>query len=179
MQARFTRSIGLPVLTNETPVVLGHLRGILIHPDTGKIEGFFVAPPGMFSGSQQFLSTVDILHWGLRVTVRSADVLSPPEELVRLRELLEGHRPVLGQIMRTESGRVLGRCADIQFTTKDFRMQWLFPRRFWRYGRAIPASQILEIRPEAIIVRDGILPAKDEAVADDALAIIPPMPEVA
>ncbi len=178
MQVRYTRSIGLPVIEEDTGEALGSIAGALLNPDTGAVEGFFVRGSGFFSPGSPFLLTADILHWGIRVTVRDRDSLSSIDDLVRLRALLESGRPMLGQRIVTESGRPLGRCEDVQFTTKDFRLQWIFPRRFWRRGVALPASQILEVRRDAIVVRDSVVPAAEEK-ADDALAIIPALPEAA
>ena len=155
---------------------MGTLSGIVLHPDTGVVEGFFVCTPGLFERGNLFLQSVNILHWGLRVTIRHADVLSSVDDLVRLRTLIDEHRPILGQRMITESGRTLGRCSDVQFTTNDFRLEWLFPRRFLRTGIPVPASQILEVTPEAIILRDTLLPSKE---AQEAVPLLPQMPEAA
>lgn len=171
MRVRYTRSIGLPVLDEETGDLLGELGGILINPDTGVIEGFFVGP--------LFLAGVDIIHWGLRVVVRSADVLGPLDERIRLQAIASGNRSVLGQAMVTESGKRLGTCRDVQFNTVDFRLEWLFPRRFWRWGVGVPASQIVEVRDDAIVLRDSTLTVRHEKEDDGELQLIPPMPDAA
>lgn len=173
MRARYTRSIGLPVLDEDAGEIVGTISGILLHPDTGTVEGFFIRGPGLFPRNDLFLFSNDILHWGLRVTIRSAEVLSPMEDLIRLQSLLAGERPVLGQRMVTEGGRALGRCADVQFSTKDFRLEWLFPRRFWRNSIPVPASQIIEVRSDGIILREGTVPESKE----ESVSLIPQLPE--
>ncbi|MSR87399.1 hypothetical protein EXS70_04500 [Candidatus Peribacteria bacterium] len=175
MRARYTRSIGLPIQEEETGEQVGSISGILIHPDTGTVEGFFVYAPSMFSGEDLFLSTADILHWGLRVSVRRREVLMPVGDLIRLQPILEGNRPVLGQRMLTEGGRTLGRCGDVQFSTRDFRLEWLFPRRFFRWRPAVPASQIIEVTLQGIVLREGVLPATE---AEVGAPMIPQLPEV-
>ncbi len=176
MRARLTRSIGLPVLDEETGDILGTISAMLPNPDTGVIAGFFVRTSGLFSHAALFLPAAGILHWGLRVTVRTRDVLAPVEDLIRLQSLLAGNRPIIGQRMVTEGGRTLGRCADVQFSTKDFRLEWLFPRRFLQSGIPVPASQILEVKPEEIVLRETALPEKEAPVS---VPLIPPMPEAA
>lgn len=163
---------------SESGSVLGTIGGIVLHPDTGIVEAFTVrVPAGMFSHRDLLLLPMDILHWGLRVVVRHGDVLAEPEDVVRLQPLLAGNRPVLGQRMVTESGRRLGRCGDLQFSTKDFRLEWLFPRRFLRWPQVpVPASQILEVRRDAIVVRDAVVPQKE---AMEALTILQQVPEAA
>jgi sporulation protein YlmC with PRC-barrel domain len=166
----------MPVLDDETGELLGTIIGAVIHPDRGIIEGFFVRLPRLFPGQPLFLGTNDILHWGTRITVRHADVLGPIDDRIRVQELLAQNRPLLGQMIVTDSGRTLGRCVDVQFSTTDFRLEWLFPRRFFREGIAVPVSQIQEVKPEAIIVRETNEPVKEEK---EEIQIIPPMPEAA
>lgn len=178
MRARFSRVLGLPVQESESGGVLGTIGGIVLHPDTGVVEAFTVrVSAGMFAHRDLLLLPMDILHWGLRMTVRDGDVLALPEDIVRLQPLLTGNRPVLGQRMVTESGRALGRCSDLQFSTRDFRLEWLFPKRLLRWGIPVPASQILEVRSDAIIVRDAAVPEKKDAM--EGLNILPQVPEAA
>ena len=177
MRARYTRSLGLPVLEEETGDVLGVLSGMVLQPDTGVVEGFFVRMHG-WSANQQFLIAHDILHWGTRITVRSSDVLSTVDDLVRVQSILAQKRPILGQTIVTESGRTLGRCADVQFATGSFCLEWLFPRRWFRWGVPIPASQILEVKPDAIVVKDPAA-TEEEREGGDEVTLIPPVPEAA
>ncbi len=158
MQVRLTTALGLSVREEETGDELGTLTGILIHPDTGRIEGFYVAVPGFLHADQLFLSVPDIRFWGLYVRILDRDRLTEPEERIRLQPLLEDPRTVLGQPIRTEGGRPLGRCADVQFETQFFQVEWLFPRRWWRWRTPLPINEVLEVRPDAIIVREPVRP---------------------
>ncbi len=178
MQLRWTLSVGLPVTDEEATDALGKLSGIVLQPDTGKIEGFFVQGGGLWPGQQLFLSSLDILRWGTHVSVRSADVLGPSEDRIRVQSLLAQARPILGQPIMTENGRVLGRCADVQFDTEHFDVQWLFPRRWLRWGVALPVSQIIEVRKDAVIVRNTAAPEK-ESKTEDTLPLLPRLPEAA
>ncbi|TSC58264.1 MAG: hypothetical protein Greene041619_695 [Candidatus Peregrinibacteria bacterium Greene0416_19] len=164
----------MPVVTEEGDAA-GALAGILIHPDSGKIEGFFLQHTGGRS-EQLFLSTLDIRRWTNRVVIRSVDVLSPVEERIRLQPLLQEGRPVIGQRMRTESGRSLGRCSDIQFDTSHYLLEWLFPRKFFRWDVPMPVSQVVEVRKDAIIMRDPTPITEKEELKP---AMMPTLPEVA
>jgi uncharacterized protein YrrD len=163
MHVRFSTAIGLPVVDEEMVEQLGTIAGIFLHPDLGKVEGFFVRINGFFRHEMLFLSSLDILRWGLRVVVRDADVIAPLEERVRLQALAEEGRPVLSQKILTDTGRSLGRCADVQFDTRSFMAEWIWPRRLWRWGTPFPLSQIIEVRKDAIIVRDPALPVAEKA----------------
>lgn len=156
MHVRFSTVEGLPVVEEAAGEEIATISGPLIQPDTGKIEGFFVRVPTFFRSEESFLSVVDIAHWGTRVRVRSPEVLSPLEELVRLEALAAENRPVLHQKIVTESGTPLGICKDIQFDTIGFYVEYLFPRRLGRWGTAIPVTSIVIVKPEEIVVRDAV-----------------------
>jgi sporulation protein YlmC with PRC-barrel domain len=157
---------------------IGMLSGILIHPDTGKIEGFFVHVPRFLHADQLFLSAMDILRWGTRIVVRDADVLSPLEDRVRLQTLLSDGRTFLGQDIITDTGRRLGRCSDVQFDTMHFDIQWIWPKRFWKLQTPLPVSLISEVRKDAIIVRDPST-AVSEKTEETETSILPSLPEAA
>ncbi len=154
MRLRFTMILGVAVVTEDTGEIVGTVSGFLPHPDTGRIEGFFVDLPGMFQHDVLFLLTRDIRSWGIRITVRDSDVLFPPEEQIRLQSLLEDSRPIVGQRIITETGAYVGRCRDVQFDTRYFQIEWLFPKRWARWRVAFPVTEIIEIRREAIVIKD-------------------------
>jgi len=175
MQLRLSTALGTPVAEEGTRDVVGVLSDALVHPDTGKIEGFFVAIRGFFTTDHVFLSGLDIRSWGLRISIRDRDVVTPADELVRLRPLLEDPRTLLGQRMRTESGMALGRCRDVQFDTRHLQVEWLFPKRFGRFHTAIPISDVLEVRPDAIIIRDSTKTIKEPVEAKAPMLKVPEM----
>lgn len=171
MHLRFSTAAGLPVTEEHAQEPCAVISGILIHPDTGRVEGFFVRVPAFLRSEERFLQTMDIRHWGARIRIRSADLLVPVEEIIRLEQLLEEGRPVLGQRIVSEGGQVLGTCRDVQFDTKQFLIDWIFPKRWLKWGRAIPVSSIVEVRPDAIVVRDAVL--LPEAETGKKAALLP------
>ena len=160
MHLRFSTCIGTPVLEEGFEHTVGLLSGILIHPDTGKIEGFLVHVLG---AGDLFMSSLDVSRWGTRIYIRSTDVLSPAEDRIRLQPLLDDPRSILGQKIRTESGTSLGRCQDIQFNTDVMHVEWLFPRKWFHFGVALPISDVVEVTPAAIIVKDPVVKAEAES----------------
>lgn len=149
----------MDVLGEEHGEVIGMVAGIVVHPDNGKVEAFSVRERRFFRGEELYLVTSAVRHIGRRITVRSADDLAPLSDLVRLRAVMDDGRTVVGQRMVTESGRFLGVCRDVQFDAEVFQVQWLFPRGWLRWRPAVPLSSVLEIRGDAIVVRDLTLKA--------------------
>ena len=168
MHVRLSQCLGMAVVVGETQERLGTVHTILIHPDKGTVDGIRFSLGGVRS-TEYAVSSLDIVHWGLRIDVRSADAAGPLEENVRFQDILRDGRTVLGQRMRTEGGRDLGRCSDIQFDTERFQMEWLFPRKWLRWGRPIPVVAILEVQPQAIIVRETEVPEKQPLLREELL----------
>jgi hypothetical protein len=110
--------------------------------------------------------------------VRERDVLAPAGDFLRIQPLLSEERTILGQVIRTASGRVIGRCRDIQFETKSMHLTWLFPRRWFKWGTPISVREVLEVRPDAIIVRDPASPAVEKVLQDAQDRLLPILPKV-
>jgi uncharacterized protein YrrD len=167
MHIRFTHCRGLPVIEEHSQQVIGTIAEIFIHPDMGKAEGFFVKISHFMHSETLFLSVADITHWGRTVMIRDRDVLAALEEHVRLQQMFDEGRTVLGQKMVTDTGKKLGTCADAQFETKTFRVEWLFPKKMFQWARPVPITSVQEVRPDAIVIRDQATvqePATGEAV---------------
>ncbi len=175
MHLRSSQIRGIPVIDDGSQQIAGFLNAPFIDPDTGRIFGFFVFS-AMIGVSDLFLQTPDIVAWGTRVHVRSADCLSPPEELIRLRSFFEDPRRVIGQTIRTkETNRKLGICSDVQFNTRHFMTEWIFPRKFFIARQPLPMTDVLEVTPEAIWVKDPLRPQKIEVPAEESVmsAVLP------
>lgn len=166
MHIRFTHCKGLPVVEEHSQEPLAYVSGVLVHPDMGKVEGFFVQVRHFLHSETLFLAVADIAHWGRMIVIRDRDALAPLEEHVRLDALLREGRTVLGQDVRNEEGATFGVCRDIQFETKTFRMEWIFTRALFRRGRSFPVASIIEVQTDAVIVRDQAAvaqPTEEEA----------------
>ena len=154
MHVRLSTSRGLPVREEQNGEVVGSLSGILIGPDSGAIEGFYIDVPGFVGNMELFCSALDVLKWGTTISIRDRDRVSSVEDRVRLLPLLEDKRTVIDQIVCTESKKRLGKCKDVQFDTEKMQLTWIFPKRWWWWGIAIPRSEIIEITSDAICVKD-------------------------
>ncbi len=161
MHVRWSSVRGITVFDDDLQADIGWCTDPLINPDTGRILGFFVHVP--FSNEDHlFLACNDIVSWGNRVHVRSADVLCPAEDIVRLKAHLADRRSFLGQQMKVKgSARTIGRCSDIQFDTKTLQIEWIFPRRFLWSLRPIARQEIDSVTKTAIWIREPLLPVRE------------------
>jgi len=174
MHIRFTHCKGLPIVEEHSQQPAAFVSDILIQPDTGTVEGFFVQVKGFLHSETLFLSAMDITHWGRMIVIRDRDVLAPLEEHVRLQALFAEGRSVIGQPVQNEEGKRLGRCRDIQFETKTFRVEWLFLKNFFQWSRPLPVTSIIEVKPDAIVVRDQ-MPIREPEGGEPVFAPLDPL----
>ncbi len=163
MHIRFSIAVGTPVMDDETSRIVARISDILINPDTGKVAGFFVDAAALSSADRYFVSSDDIVAWGTVAHVRHAESIVPAVDIVRLRSLLDDPRTVLGQpIVTKDSQRYVGTCDDVQFDTRHMSVEWLFPRKYLFFSQApLPAREIVEITPEAILIKEQLRPQKE------------------
>lgn len=166
MHVRFSMCRGMSVVDDRGDELRATVTGLFVHPDLGKIEGLFVRG----RGGEEFLAVEDIAHWGRTIVVRDGEVIAPLDERVRLAALRGEGRPVLGQKIVTDGGAALGTCKDVQFETDTFRLEWIFPRAFLRWGRPLPAGAIIEVRPDAVVVRDAEIPSQAAGAEQTSLS---------
>jgi uncharacterized protein YrrD len=182
MHVRFSMIRGLPVISEDDEETQGFLGDVLIHPDTGALEGFFVYRYSLLGGMQElFLSSHDIHSVGTVVRISSADMMGDPQDVLRLGILLEDPRTVMGQKILTEKeGTYLGRLSDIQFDTRRMHMEWMFPKKWWLTCTPIPVGEIVRIEPHAIIVKEPLravpVEQEEEKISVPALTEIVPKP---
>src|SRR3989344_5056065 len=164
MHILHSTALGTEVIDETDHQLQGVVADLLLDPDRGKIVALLIASP--LSPDLLALQTQDIISWGQRIHIAEGERLGPPQEILRLEPFLEEKRKVLGQQIRTKSGVIMGKCADIQFNAERFNLEWIFPRKFLRKGIPLPATDILEVTEEAIIVKDQT-PKEEKAPVEE------------
>ena len=131
----------------------------IFNPNNLKIEGFFC------SDSFDRKQTLVLLYQDIRdiipqgFVVNDHDVLSEPEELVRLKDLMDLHFDVLGKHVQTVSKQKIGKVVDYatevntMFVQKIYVSQSLL-KNFAGGNLGIDRTQIVEITDRKIIVQD-------------------------
>ncbi len=166
MHVRLSSSLGLPIVEQQEEKAVGNLSGVLINPDSGKIEGFYISVKKFVGTNEMFISYLDVLKWGTKIQIKDSDVIAPAEDRVRLASLLKDPRRVINQIVKTKSGKKLGVCKDIQFDTDKMQLTWIFPKRLFGWGIAVPATEIIEVTEKEILVKDMEVPKEQKEEVD-------------
>lgn len=140
---------GQPIATAVTPI---------INPNTLKIEGFYC--DDRFSKSQLILlyqDIRDVLPQGF--VVNDHDVLTDPEELVRLKDIMRLGFTLIGKHVVTVSHQRVGKVSDFATEIETMFIQKLYVsqsllKSFAGGSLGIDRNQINEITDKKIIIND-------------------------
>jgi len=160
-----------PVMSLRTGTQVASTVAAIINPNNLKVEGFYcqdnVSRRQLVLLSQDIR---DILPQG--VVVNDHDVLSEPDELVRLHKVLELSFELLGKHVVTTAGHKVGKVNDYAVDTSGMFVQKLYITQSLFKSLAggnvgIDRSQIVEITDKKIVIHDTLqkVPAAARAVA--------------
>jgi len=160
MDRYYSQTVGMPIMT-EGGHRLGRVHDIVMNTETGKIAGFLTD-----SGGKKVLAPIDVLHWGSVMTVHDEESILESEEIHQVMDSLKKGIKIMRNRVVTKSGEELGRVIDFAVNDKFFLLTKLivgknFLGLFYHKKRLIPATDIIEIRKDKIIVKD---PLKAETI---------------
>lgn len=162
----------VPVLSLRTSSPIATATKIIINPNNLKIEGWFVAD--RFDNKELVLvagEVRDIIDRG--IVVNDHEVLSPLDDLVRLKETIEIDFELLGKAVTTESGKRLGKVTDFAVESEALIVKKIYVgqsllKNFSGGTLSIDRTQIIEITDKRIIVEEPTDKAKAPATASVA-----------
>lgn len=158
----------LPVLSLRTGGEIAKAGEPIINPNNLKIEGWFCTDK--FSKEQLVLLPQDVRDFVPQgIAVNDHDVLTNPEELIRLQKILELEFELLGKQVITNHKRRLGKVADYAVDADSLVIQKLYVARPMYRSLSegqltIDRSQIIEINNRRILVRDADVKARAGAI---------------
>ncbi len=150
--------ISVPVLSLRTGGQIGSIIEPIINPNNLKIEGWYVED--RFNKDRTILLVQDIrdiLPQG--IAINDHEVLSKPDELIRLKEILDYDFKLIGKYVTTESGRKVGKVSDYAVETESMFIQKIYAaqsiiKSFGGGSLSIDRSQIIEITNRRIVIED-------------------------
>ena len=132
--------------------------GHIVDPRRLNIVAFYCEGP-LIDFSPAILHTTDIREFSsIGLIVDSADNLMPPDDLVRLKEIMDYHFDLEGKQVVEEGGHKLGKVGGYTVDSESFYIVKLHvrPTFLQSLGRAellIDRTQIREINDKQIVVR--------------------------
>lgn len=154
----FREIIGTPVLRFEDGSPLASIKDVIIHPDTGKLEAFWVKTLH-HSFLYGILQTQDIVEWKKKIYVRGNEAIGDPADIIKIAELLSQNRLIMGNRVRTDRGVDLGRVFDLDFDTGQYFLRHIHVQKsflglFKYQPRILSYDLILEVLPDTILIKD-------------------------
>lgn len=152
--------IGKPILSLRTGQPVAVVTGAVINPNNLKIEAFYCED--RFDKTELLLlyqDIRDVIPQGF--VINDHDVLAKPEELVRLKKLIELGFDLKGMKVVTRSNHRLGKVSDYSVEVETMYIQKFYVTQGLLKGLTggnlgIDRSQIHEITDTKIIVLDPL-----------------------
>jgi len=152
------RLINQSVLSLRTSTTIAGATQPIINPNSLKIEGFYCQD--RFNHEELVLlyqDIRDILPQGF--VVNDHDVLVEPEELVRLRDILELQFDLIGKTVETVSGKKVGKVSDYATEMETMFIQKIYVsqsilKSFTGGSLSIDRNQVNEITPKRVIINE-------------------------
>ncbi|MBN2307316.1 PRC-barrel domain-containing protein [Candidatus Peregrinibacteria bacterium] len=171
----FKSMVGSRVLEYDSGDLLGMVSDIVIDPDSGMVEAFWVRPATLPFGNA-ILRTSDVLELKKHIYIRSDKVLAQAEDVIRINEILEDGRKFLGCLVQSEAGQSYGRCIDLSFDTDTYALKQIYTRKsllglITLDERLFSYENIIKVLPNLILINDdakkkeGVIVTTPEAAA--------------
>ena len=150
--------INKPVLSLRTGAPVAQVFAAVINPDNLKIEGFYCND--RFNNKTHILLYQDIREFmGKGFVVDDHDVLSEPEELVRLKEVLHLNYQLIGKSVVTTSKEKVGKISDYAVEVETMYIQKLYVaqsllKSFTGGSLSIDRNQIHEVTDTKVVIHD-------------------------
>lgn len=151
----------LPVRSLQTGQVIATTTEFLIDPASLQIVAWRCNGPEM--SKQAVLLPRDLRQISQSgVLVDDTDAIADASEVVRLNNLMQQPFRLLGVPVASESGQNLGKVGDFSLLVSQLLIQKLYVKQpLWRnllvHDLIVDRSQILDVTPKKITVRDGLI----------------------
>jgi sporulation protein YlmC with PRC-barrel domain len=156
-----------PVLSLRTGSVVAWTTDAIINPHILKIEGFYCKDS--VDGRRLVLLYQDIREYSKRgFIIDDHDVLSEPDELVRLQNVLSLNFRLLKKPVVTTSKVRVGKVSDYAVETMTMYIQKLYVsqslwRNLMRGSLSVDRTQIVEVTTRRIVINELLQPTPSPA----------------
>jgi len=167
----------VPIMSLQTGAQIAQTGDFVLDPRQLKLVAFYCEGPRL-DISPAILNVSDIREIGsLGIIVDSADVLMSPEDLVRLKEVLDYQFKLDGKHVVTESGQKLGTISNYTLDSVTLYVVKLHVRpSVWQSLTTaefiIDRQQVVQVNDDVVIVKDLVDKAKSEKHARAAHPVI-------
>lgn len=150
------------ILSLRTGNPIAVTLGPIIDPNNLKIVGFHCQEYGDRKKQPTVLLTQDIREWIPQgFAVNDHDVLSPPDDLVRLQPIIKIGFELIGKAVYTNHKKRLGKVNDYAIDDASLVIQKIYVgqnvfKNFTGSGLSVDRSKIIEITDKRIVIQDPL-----------------------
>jgi sporulation protein YlmC with PRC-barrel domain len=158
------------VLSLRAGTPIAKVLGPIVNPNNFKIEGFYCEDS--YSKERLILLWQDVRDVSRQgYIVNDHDVLTDPNELVRLKDVIDHNYSVINQQVVTLDNQKVGKVSDYAVETTTMYIQKIYVsqsilKSFTGGSLSIDRNQINEVTPKKIIINE--LPKKNRMTAPAA-----------
>lgn len=157
------------VVSLHTQSKIAKVHDFLFDPRNGSVPAVIVSTKGMagfgvglgagLGKKLSLLPAESILGWQDNLLfIHDEESISLPGEIVRLKELVDGHFDLIGARVVTESGGRIGAVEDYIIETKMLHIAKLVVRRqiwwFFSFQEVVPIKRVISMEPRRIVIKD-------------------------
>jgi len=160
--------IGKQIRSTQDASFLGKVADLIIDPANGKLMALKLQSK-IFK--PKIICTIDIQGYTpLFLIAKDDSVIVSVDEVVRVKDVLSQKIMIIGNKVKTETGKKLGICEDILIDTTTSMVVKFYVKTSGIMGplqpdRIIPSSSVVRIDREAIVVKENGVKEKKVAVA--------------
>ncbi|MBQ6127911.1 PRC-barrel domain-containing protein [Candidatus Saccharibacteria bacterium] len=168
-----SRLLNYPILSLHMAGMIAKTSELIIDPNDLKVIAFKLYGPEVGTMSGEYLRTDNVREFsGLGMVVDSADDFVNPDEVIKLKEVLDLNFSLNGMKVETRKGSNLGRVGSFTVNTDGFYVQQLvvnrpFFKSFMDPELLIGKSEIVKITDDKIIVKDEESKIRERATKED------------
>lgn len=157
MKKNYKQIRGTPVVQFDSGDLLAIIEDIIINPDDGKIEAFWVKPAYLPVNHAVLLSQ-SIIKWGQKIYIKNEDEISPAEDLIKISEILSREILFVGNQVKNEAKEDLGWIYDLVFDNQKWYLKSIYTAKYFLgikyHKRIFSYDSIIEAFPDYILVKD-------------------------
>ena len=167
-----SRLIGTPVLSVQASGPIAQVAEPIVNPDNLKILAFKLTGP-IVGATNNILDVKSIREYSpIGMVIDDNDELIGPEDVVKIKEVLDLNFNLIGLKVETKKGTKLGHIIDFTATSEDFTIQQIIVKRpivksLIDPELTIHRREIVEITDYKVIVKDEEKVIKARAEKED------------
>ena len=160
--------LAVPIMSLQTGAAIAETASFIIDPRELKVVGFYCSGPRL-DVNPAILTVSDIREIGsVGIIVDNADVLVSPNDLVRLKEVIDIHFTLDNKMVVDQLGQKLGRVSNVTLDNKSLYIVKLHVRPgVWQSFKTtellIDRTDILQVTDTEVIVKHAGVKKEEKA----------------